>query len=547
MDGKAKRQHGVRTTKPYTWILAIICALLAVAVILTGIVVFVIYVIYQPRLPYLEVPYAHLDRLVYDQTGSLDTELTITIVAENDNARAHASFSDLDFFIKFHGIEIAELKADPFEVQKNSSAVLNYVVPSAVVPLDEGAMKAMDAALRSDRVPFDLVGTAKMRWRVGVFLSVKFWSHLSCRVEFSYANRSSVGLDCSSKERMREVEMGTGFDLMTSTEVFVTTPCSLAKILLIVGVRVTATAALTWLQLLGSVINFHVDLCCRVIALGVAVVTLPFRILATLQRERELEVQVNDMRVQLECHAWENRELEKRLERAIREREMIETVFEEIEEAYEKAMDRIDVLGNQLQSVKQENLRLSELHGKILSTKKTQAESDDSLSTWNTELNRKQMILRVHGDPLGNSSAKTKHKEDDFNVANLCQSPSQLVSRNITIDHVLEQRRVVAIQRSLFSSLLSLMVGIIIWKAENPCMPLVAALFTVVAMSLRSVVQFFSTIRNKPATDAVALLSINLFILGMLTSPSLPTVAEVLTPKTIKLVDIMLIWFGLSS
>ena len=62
----------------------------------------------------------------------------------------------------------------------------------------------------------------------------------------------------------------------------------------------------------------------------------------------QLEVQVNDMRVQLECHAWENRELEKRLERAIREREMIETVFEEIEEAYEKAMDRIDVLENQV-------------------------------------------------------------------------------------------------------------------------------------------------------------------------------------------------------
>ncbi|KAH7687100.1 hypothetical protein IHE45_04G147300 [Dioscorea alata] len=199
MAKNPKLPRGVRTTKPYIWILAIICALLAVAVILTGIIVFIIYIIYQPRLPYLKVPYAHLDKLVYDQSGSLDTELTITIVAENGNARAHASFSDLDFFIKFHGIEIAELVADPFEVQKNSSLVLNYVVPSAIVPLDEGAMTAMDSALRSDRIPFDLVGTAKMRWRVGIFLSVNFWSHLSCRIVFSYANMSSLGLDCSSK------------------------------------------------------------------------------------------------------------------------------------------------------------------------------------------------------------------------------------------------------------------------------------------------------------------------------------------------------------
>lgn len=57
---------------------------------------------------------------------------------------------------------------------------------------------------------------------------------------------------------------------------------------------------------------------------------------------------MNDMRVQLECHVWENRGLEERLESAIRERELIETLFEEIEEAYEKAMDRIDVLENQV-------------------------------------------------------------------------------------------------------------------------------------------------------------------------------------------------------
>lgn len=61
-------------------------------------------------------------------------------------------------------------------------------------------------------------------------------------------------------------------------------------------------------------------------------------------------------------------------------------------------------------------------------------------------------------------------------------------------------------------------------------MPLVMALFTVVGMSLISVVQFFSTFRNKPASDAVALLSLNWFILGMLTYPTLPMVARMLAP-----------------
>ncbi|KAJ0970958.1 hypothetical protein J5N97_018917 [Dioscorea zingiberensis] len=198
MARKLMPRQGTRT-HPLIWILAIIGVLLAVAVILTGIFIFVVYLIYQPRLPYIKVAYAHLNKLVYDQSGSLDTEMAITIVAENDNTRANATISDLDFFIKFHGIELAELIADPFEIEKNHSVELKYVVPSAMVPLDESAMASMDAALRQDRVPFDLLGSAKMRWRVGIFLSVKFWAHLSCRIEFSYANMSSLGLDCSSK------------------------------------------------------------------------------------------------------------------------------------------------------------------------------------------------------------------------------------------------------------------------------------------------------------------------------------------------------------
>ncbi|OIW10743.1 hypothetical protein TanjilG_27689 [Lupinus angustifolius] len=67
-------------------------------------------------------------------------------------------------------------------------------------------------------------------------------------------------------------------------------------------------------------------------------------------------------------------------------------------------------------------------------------------------------------------------------------------------------------------------------KAEDPCMPLVVALFAVVGMSLKSVVQFFSTIKNKPVSDAVALLSFNWFIPGTLTYPSLPRVAHMLAP-----------------
>lgn len=117
-------------------------------------------------------------------------------------------------------------------------------------------------------------------------------------------------------------------------------------------------------------------------------------------------------------------------------------------------------------------------------------------------------------------------------------SPSHcIIARNLDMNEGVGQRREVAISQSLFSAVLSLLVGIIIWEAEDPCMPLVVALFAVVGMSLKSVVQFFSTIRNKPASDAIALLSFNWFILGTLTYPTLPRVARVFAPLTVSFLE----------
>ncbi|XP_065050168.1 alkylated DNA repair protein ALKBH8 homolog [Musa acuminata AAA Group] len=60
-------------------------------------------------------------------------------------------------------------------------------------------------------------------------------------------------------------------------------------------------------------------------------------------------------------------------------------------------------------------------------------------------------------------------------------------------------------------------------------------LFSVVGISLGSVLEFFSTMRNRPASDAVALLSINWFILGTLSSRTLPVIAHMLAPSAIRI------------
>lgn len=205
IDGMAPKlilRRGDRTN-PLIWALAIICAGFAVAVILTGIVVFAIYLIYQPKTPYIWLSMAHLDLLDYDQMGLLSTQLSLTLVAVNPNMRAHATFSDLELALRFVDgeIELALLRAEDLSVEKNGSATLNYVARSEAVPLDEAGREALDASLKAGIITFQMVGQVRTRWRIGVIVSVKLWTHLSCALRFGVLNGTAVGLHCSSKSR----------------------------------------------------------------------------------------------------------------------------------------------------------------------------------------------------------------------------------------------------------------------------------------------------------------------------------------------------------
>ncbi|XP_074577205.1 uncharacterized protein LOC141833621 [Curcuma longa] len=190
-----------RHTNPLVWLAAILCSILTIAVIAGGIVVFTVYMIYKPRAPFIKVAYAQLNSLDYDQFGLLEIEMALALVAENDNARVHTSFSDQSILLQFHGIDVAVLQADPFEVAKNSSVDLNYLFQSRPVPLDYSAMETMDVALKRGVVPFELNGHARTRWRVGFFLSLRSLTHLHCKLRFFWPNGSAIDLDCTSKAR----------------------------------------------------------------------------------------------------------------------------------------------------------------------------------------------------------------------------------------------------------------------------------------------------------------------------------------------------------
>lgn len=89
---------------------------MAIAVIISGIAIFSVYLIYRPRMPYLVVAAAHLNHLGYDEFRTMDVDMSVTVFAENTNSKVGASFSDVALSVRFHGMDIAHLQASPFKV-----------------------------------------------------------------------------------------------------------------------------------------------------------------------------------------------------------------------------------------------------------------------------------------------------------------------------------------------------------------------------------------------------------------------------------------------
>ncbi|GAB2272878.1 hypothetical protein Dimus_007694 [Dionaea muscipula] len=183
------------------WCAAIICTIFTVIVIITGIIVFIGYLVIRPSVPFVRVPSAHLDTFSFDEEGVLSTGFTIVVRAENDNIKARASFSDFKFTLSFDGLDIARLEALPFDVGTNNSLDLKFVFESSPIALDSEQIGAADLSLKRNMIEFALKGSSRARWRVGPLGSVKFWCHLNCQLLFQTNGNITSMSHCSSKSK----------------------------------------------------------------------------------------------------------------------------------------------------------------------------------------------------------------------------------------------------------------------------------------------------------------------------------------------------------
>ncbi|KAK1285354.1 hypothetical protein QJS10_CPB20g01069 [Acorus calamus] len=321
-------------------------------------------------------------------------------------------------------------------------------------------------------------------------------------------------------------------ELMKNMFMLVTKPFSVIMLVCLLGTRVLALTTLTSVHLIRTIIHVHVQPCFKILAPVISVLSLPVRIVNALQRERFVSFsrsiwrRLDKLVGQFESLVWEDKELEEQLKVVVKDHNILETVLAEIEDEHDNALIKIELLENELKELKGK----SPWDIKAPQDDQSSNSFDDYGVPFEAEKGLTSLDLIIH--------ERARLNEDKLQHDFLKTGPkSQSIHEGLTGDEALVEHRVVALRQSLFSANLSLLVGMIVWEAENPCMPLIVALFIVVGMSLNSVIWFFSLIKNKPASDVVTLLSFNWFILGTLTYPTLPTVAHLLAPHLMRLFD----------
>lgn len=341
----------------------------------------------------------------------------------------------------------------------------------------------------------------------------------------------------------------------------------LIKLLWHVCVRLFRLVVFPWFGLFEFLFSFCFSMGQRMIIWGVGALLVPLQLLTAPQREKSLQTQLRQLRSQLEELVREEKKMDRMIETEAKERKKIEILLIKAKEEKNRELKKVQQLQSTVQDLEIENLILKEEMETILmkseanrvdkeGVKHVSSKSSERKDReWDHDFERRGKAQSDNPmDKLGNYH---NSEENDLQKTLLFEfrakssshfplSPITQVKSVARDDEMLYRWKGIALVQSAFSACLSLLVGMIAWKAKDPCMPLVIALFIVVGMSLNSVVKFFSRIENRMGSDALALLSFNWFILGTLASPTLPNIVRIVTPPASKLVYVLASWLGLT-
>ncbi|KAG6511855.1 hypothetical protein ZIOFF_029933 [Zingiber officinale] len=187
-DIKFEGLQADRPTPPAMWLVAALCTLLWLAVILGGLAVLIVYLVFRPRTPLLEIVSGTLNGAYLDVGPRLNVDLTLLVNISNPNAKVHVTLSYLQLDLYFDGVLLATQGVEPLE-ESAGEAVLRsvHMVVSEVVLGTKAAEKWQEEAQgggtgTNKGVGMQVVGRFRSRSVLSGWMRYSYWLHRRCNI-----------------------------------------------------------------------------------------------------------------------------------------------------------------------------------------------------------------------------------------------------------------------------------------------------------------------------------------------------------------------------
>ncbi|CAA7061656.1 unnamed protein product [Microthlaspi erraticum] len=167
-------------TNAMTWSAAFCCAVFWIIVILGGLIVLIVYLVYRPRSPHIDISAANLNAAYLDMGFLLNGDMTILANFSNPSKKSSVEFNIVTFELYYYNTLIATQYVEPFKVRKRMSMFANVHLVSSQVMLQPTQSRELQRQIENGPVLLNLRGTFHARSFIGPLFRYSYWLHTHC-------------------------------------------------------------------------------------------------------------------------------------------------------------------------------------------------------------------------------------------------------------------------------------------------------------------------------------------------------------------------------
>ncbi|KAF3773365.1 hypothetical protein EJ110_NYTH55486 [Nymphaea thermarum] len=169
----------------FTWVMAIVCAFIWLVVIVAGVIVLVIYLVFHPTEPKVDIASGTLNALYLDGGTFLNADLTLLMNLTNHNSKVHIKFQSISFTLFFDNALIATRAVEPFAMGSHESALANVEFVTSAVYLSPNEVQELQNEVKNNRVRLKVEGAFETGFKLGRLRRVYRWTFWQCNLAFA--------------------------------------------------------------------------------------------------------------------------------------------------------------------------------------------------------------------------------------------------------------------------------------------------------------------------------------------------------------------------